>query len=97
VRQFYRNRGIDTPGTLHVRCDMAKDTAHYEAILAEHGAEFRGIQSGPDETLILFADPNLRTTLAVTESEFSSQTISQRLEETRRAYAFDSTVQKSLC
>jgi hypothetical protein len=71
--------------------------AHYEAILAEHGAEFRGLQSGPGGTLILFADLKFRTTLAITESEFSSQTISQRLEETRRAYALDSTVQKSLC
>jgi hypothetical protein len=97
LRQFYRNHGIDTPGTLHVRRDMAKDTARYEAILAEHGAEFRGIQSGPAETLILFVDPNFRATLAVTESQFSFDTVSQRLEESRKAYLFDSTVQKSLC
>jgi hypothetical protein len=47
--------------------------------------------------LTLFADPELRTTLAVTKSDFSSQTVSRRLEESRRAYQFDSTVQKSLC
>jgi hypothetical protein len=54
---------------------MDENSAHYEAILAEHGAEFRGIQQGPRETLILFADPEFRTTLAVPESEFSSQTV----------------------
>jgi hypothetical protein len=76
---------------------MDATSAHYEAILAEHGAEFRGIQQGPRESLTLFADPELRTTLAVTKSDFSSQTVSRRLEESRRAYQFDSTVQKSLC
>jgi hypothetical protein len=76
---------------------VVEDTTHYEALLAEHGAEFRGMQSGSGETLILFVDPHFRTILAVTESEFSSQTISRRLEETRRAYEFESKVQKSLC
>ena len=60
---------------------MDETSAHYEAILAEHGAEFRGIQQGPRETLILFVDREFRTTLAVPESEFSSQTVSQRLQE----------------
>jgi hypothetical protein len=76
---------------------VAEATTHYEALLAKYGAEFRGMQCGPGETLILFADPNFRTILAVTESEFSSQTVSRRLEETRTAYEFESTVQKSLC
>ena len=73
------------------------NSAHYEAILAEYGAEFRGIQQGPRESLILFADPELRTTLAVPESEFSSQTVSQRLQESRSAFNLDAHVQKSLC
>ena len=76
---------------------MDENSAHYEAILAEHGAEFRGIQQGPRESLVLFADPKLRTTLTVPESEFSSQTVSQRLEDSLRAHQLDSTVQKSLC
>jgi hypothetical protein len=76
---------------------MDANSAHYEAILAEQGAEFRGVQPGPRETLILFADPAFRTTLAIRESEFSSDTVSQRLKESRKAFEFDSTVQKSLC
>jgi hypothetical protein len=82
---------------VNVSCDVAEDTTDHEAVLAEHGAEFRGVQPGLEEMLILFADPEFRTTLAISESEFSSQTVSQRLEESRRAYAFDSIVQKSLC
>ena len=73
------------------------NSAHYEAILAEHGAEFRGIQQGPQENLVLFADPELRTTLTMPESEFSSQTVSQRLQESRSAFHLDANVQKSLC
>jgi hypothetical protein len=53
------------------------DSRHYIAVLAEHGAEFCGIQEGPRESLILFADPELRTTLAVPESEFSSEEVSR--------------------
>ena len=58
---------------------------------------FRGIQQGPSESLVLFADPELRTTLTVPESEFSSQTVSQRLRESRSAFNLDARVQKSLC
>jgi hypothetical protein len=73
------------------------DSRHYIAVLAEHGAEFCGIQEGPRESLILFADPELRTTLAVPESEFSSEEVSRRLQKIRSAYDLDSNVQKSLC
>ncbi len=76
---------------------MDANSAHYEAVLAEQGAEFRGIQQGPCGTLILFADPEFRTTLAVPESEFSPQTISKRLQESRSALNLDARVQKSLC
>jgi hypothetical protein len=77
--------------------EMDENSARYEAILAEHGAEFRGVQQGPRESLVLFADPELRTTLAVPESEFSSQTVRRRLQESRSAFNFDANVQKSLC
>jgi hypothetical protein len=77
--------------------EMAENSAHYKAILAEHGAEFRGIQQGLRESLVLFADPELRTTLAVPESEFSSQAVSRRLQESRSAFNLDGHVQKSLC
>jgi hypothetical protein len=43
------------------------DVLYYQQVIAELGAEFRGIQQGPRETLILFADPELRSTLAVTD------------------------------
>jgi hypothetical protein len=76
---------------------MDENNVPYEEILAEHGAEFCGIQQGPREILTLFAAPELRTTLAVPESEFSSQSVSQRLQESRRAYDLDAQVQKSLC
>ena len=76
---------------------MDENSAPYEEILAEHGAEFHGIQQGPRETLILFADPELRMTLAVPESDSSSQSVSPRLQESRRAYDLDAQVQKSLC
>ena len=59
----------------------SETSAQYEAILAENGAEFRGLQQSPRETLISFVDPGFRTTLAVPESEFSFQSVSQRLQE----------------
>jgi hypothetical protein len=88
---------ISSPRT-SISVVMDENSAHYEAILAEHGAEFRGIQQGQRESLVLFADPEFRTTLlTVPESEFSSQAVSRRLQESRRAYELDSHVQKSLC
>jgi hypothetical protein len=69
----------------------------YQSIIVAQGAEFRGVQSGPEETLILFADPRQGKTLAVAESEFCPETVSQRLEESRRALDLEMRVQKSLC
>ena len=92
-----RKHGIDASPLSQVVGEMDETTAHYETILAEHGAEFRGIQQGPRGSLVLFADPALRTTLAVPESEFSSQSVSQRLQESRGAFHLDANVQKSLC
>jgi hypothetical protein len=70
---------------------------NYRSIIAAQGAEFRGVQPGPPETLILFADPRLGRTLAVAESEFSSEAVSNRLEESRRAFDLELRVQRSLC
>jgi hypothetical protein len=70
---------------------------NYRSIIAAQGAEFRGVQPGPPETLILFADPRLGRTLAVAESEFSSEVVSNRLEESRRAFDLELRVQRSLC
>jgi hypothetical protein len=69
----------------------------YAAVIRAQGAEFCGVQRGPRGTVVLFADPESRATLAVPEPEFSSQTVSRRLQESRRAFALDAEVQKSLC
>jgi hypothetical protein len=50
---------------------MDNNEQDYRSILAALGAEFRGVQPGPRETLILFADPRSGSTLAVAESEFT--------------------------
>ena len=55
----------------------------YSALVASCGALFQGIQHGPRQSLILFADPESRTTLAVPESEFSCEAISRKLSESR--------------
>jgi hypothetical protein len=73
------------------------DEKEYVSIVTAQGAEFRGVQSGPEQTLILFADPQLGHTLAVTESEFCSEAVSNRLKESRRALELEMRVQKSLC
>jgi hypothetical protein len=62
------------------------DVLYYQQVIAELGAEFRGMQQGPREMLILFADPELRSTLAVTEHDFSPEVVSRRLEESQRAF-----------
>lgn len=69
----------------------------FGAVIRAEGAEFCGVQFGLGGALVVFSDPESRTTLAVPESEFSSQTVSRRLEENRRAFALNAEVQKSLC
>jgi hypothetical protein len=76
---------------------MVSNEHNYRSILAEHGAEFRGVQEGPRGNLILFADPRLGSTWAVAESEFTDEAVSRRLEEGRRAFDLEQLVQKSLC
>src|SRR5262249_8438886 len=80
---------------MYVSC-MA-DEKEYVSIVTAQGAEFRGVQSGPQETLILFADPQLGHTLSVAKSEFCSEAVSNRLAESRRALDLEKRVQKSLC
>ena len=75
----------------------SSDTSNYAAIIAEQGAEFRGVQLSPHGALILFADPRLKSTLAVAESEFSPEAVSQRLQESRRLFDLECGIQKSLC
>jgi hypothetical protein len=62
------------------------DILYYESVIAAQGAEFRGIQTGPRGDLILFADPQLRSTLAVAEVEFSPRAVSCKLEESRHSF-----------
>jgi hypothetical protein len=69
----------------------------YESIIAAQGAEFRGVESGPQQTLILFADPRLGKTLTLAESEFCPEAVTNLLEESRRALELEMRVQKSLC
>ena len=76
---------------------MTDQKRDYAAVIRAQGAEFCGVQLGPRGALVLFADPESRTTLAVFQSEFSPQTVSQRLQESRSAFALDAEVQKSLC
>jgi hypothetical protein len=75
-------------------CDEQRD---YAEVIRSQGAEFLGILLGPHGALVLFSDPTSWTTLAVYELEFSAQTVSQRLQKSRQAFALMSHVQKSLC
>ncbi|HKQ86546.1 MAG TPA: hypothetical protein VJS43_07210 [Candidatus Acidoferrales bacterium] len=61
--------------------------SEYDAILALYGARFSGLIAGPKQSLILFADLSTGTTLALPESEFSSEAIGRRLAESRRAFS----------
>ena len=69
------------------------DSHYYELALAAEGAEFIGIQlGGSRESLILFADPKIGSTLALSESDFSREAVADRLEDSR--YAFEHPVAK---
>jgi hypothetical protein len=54
---------------------MDERDQHYAIIVAAQGAVFQGIQRGNHGALVLFADPSSRSTLAVSESEFSPESI----------------------
>ena len=65
---------------------MPNSERDYAAVVRSVGAEYLGIQLGPHGSLILFTDPESRTTLAVAELEFSPQAVSNRLQESRQAF-----------
>ena len=58
----------------------------YADVIRSQGAEFVGIQFGPNGALVLFNDSASRTTLAVYELDFSPQAVSQRLQKSRQAF-----------
>jgi len=66
---------------------LMNDLHYYETVVEQQGAEFQGIQMGPKGALILFADPKLRTTLAIAEPEFSPEAVSRRLQDSRHTFA----------
>lgn len=59
----------------------------YRKIVESVGGEFLGVQKGPETTLILFADPQSRSTLAVREESFSAESLLCRIEESRLQYS----------
>ena len=75
---------------------MSNSERDYAAVVRSVGAEYVGIQFGPHGSLILFTDPESRTTLAVAELEFSPQAVSHRLQESRQAFQLLPHVQESL-
>lgn len=62
------------------------ENGEFEALLAPLGASFRGVIEGPRHNLILFRDLRSGSTLALPESDFSSDSISKRLAESRLAF-----------
>jgi hypothetical protein len=74
---------------------MSDKKLDYAEVIRVAGGEFLGIQRGPRGALVLFIDPESRTTLAVHELEFCRQAVSQRLQESRRAFELSKQVQKS--
>ena len=74
---------------------MSDKKRDYAEVIRVAGGEFLGIQRAPRGALVLFTDPESRTTLAVHELEFCPQAISQRLQESRRAFELSKQAQKS--
>jgi hypothetical protein len=74
---------------------MADKKREYAEVIRVEGGEFLGIQRGPRGALVLFIDPESRTTLAIRELEFSPQAVSQRLHESRLAFELPQEVHKS--
>jgi hypothetical protein len=61
-------------------------TEYYASVIAEHDAVYVGIQYGPKQNLVLFADRQNQSTLAVVEQEFSPEAVGRRLESSRMAF-----------
>jgi hypothetical protein len=74
---------------------MIDKKREYAEVIRREGGEFLGIQRGPRGALVLFTDPESRTTLAVRELEFCPEAVSQRLQESRQAFELHHQVQKS--
>ena len=81
----------------HVTPPHSINPRYYAWVLAEYGAEFRGVRPGPQGALILFADQQLGHTLAVPESDFSPAAVSHCLQECRSAFDLERRIQTSLC
>ena len=75
---------------------MSDQKRDYAEVIRIAGGEFLGIQSGPRGALILFTDPESRTTLAVHELKFCPQAVSQRLQDSRQTFEVPQQVQTSL-
>jgi hypothetical protein len=65
---------------------MSDKKRDYAEVIRVAGGEFLGIQSGPRGALVLFTDPESRTTLAVHELKFCPKAVSQRLQESRQTF-----------
>ena len=74
---------------------MADKKREYAEVIRDAGGEFLGIQRGPRGALVLFTDPESRTTLAIHEFEFCPEAVSQRLHESRLAFELPQQVHKS--
>jgi hypothetical protein len=74
---------------------MSDKKRDYAELIRVAGGEFVGIQSGPRGALVLFTDPQSRTTLAVHELKFCPKAVSQRLQESRQTFKVPQRVQKS--
>jgi hypothetical protein len=61
--------------------------ADFAEMATANGAEFRGLQHGPNGALVLFTDRTSRTTLAIEEINFTVEALRHRLEASRREYA----------
>ena len=59
---------------------------YYASVIAQQDAVFLGIQHGPRHNLVLFADRENQSTLAVMEHEFSPDAVSRRLQSSRAAF-----------
>jgi hypothetical protein len=58
----------------------------YEKLLEAEGLVFQGIISAASKTVILFSDPQSRSTLGIYEWEFPVEAIRKRLAESRLAF-----------
>ena len=58
----------------------------YKIAIESVGGKFVGLQTGPKGSLVLFADPESLSTLAIPEESFSAEHIARRLAESRSEF-----------